>query len=436
MNVEVLFVGGGVGGRAPARRLDRRRSPETPEEAARCRSWRDGRSRRHWHAPSHRCRGELPPQRLWRRSPTPFRLRLSGARDDASPHPPLARVASPPLSLDVKWWARAALVATTVVWTANNVLVKLLYARGLPPGFVTAARFSLSALFMLPMVRWSTLRPAFSLSLTAFGGNASLAMSLLFTTTGRASFFSSTSVVLTPLLEALLFGTRVTAAMMASSCLCLGGVYWMSREGLAAAVATSATTAASDTAAVGWRALLSLLRGDLLALMAAFWFALYTVRLSREAPKYHSQALSSSLRVWTACLASVWATVEGWLAARARERAGVAVHGSAVAVMGSARHGTPVLSLLWQLGPWAWAGLAALAVLVILGALFQVFGQKSVPSQEAAVLYTLNPVWTSLAGRLFLAEQFTRDQALGGACILLGCLLAAVRPRTKNPGRS
>eukprot|EP00166_Cyanidium_caldarium_P004346 ctg_457.g235 len=53
---EVLFIGGGVGGRAPARRVDRRRSPDSVEEAARCRSWNDGRSKRHWHAPWHRHR--------------------------------------------------------------------------------------------------------------------------------------------------------------------------------------------------------------------------------------------------------------------------------------------------------------------------------------------------------------------------------------------
>lgn len=53
--------------------------------------------------------------------------------------------------------ARSALVATTLVWTASNVLVKKLYALGLQPGFITAMRFSLSALLMSPFVKRTAL---------------------------------------------------------------------------------------------------------------------------------------------------------------------------------------------------------------------------------------------------------------------------------------
>jgi drug/metabolite transporter (DMT)-like permease len=321
-----------------------------------------------------------------------------------------------------------ALVGTTLVWAANNILVKKLYALGLQPGMVTAARFSLSALVLSPFATWQALRPALSLSLTSFAGNASLALSLRFTTSGRASFFAAMSVAVTPFLEFLLYGSPLRPAFLIASFLCVSGVFLMSRESLMIAHMEH-----RNAALMGNRVdphLWGALRGDALALLAAFWFALYTVRLSREAPKHRTEALSSSLRVWTACLATIWASIESCLL------------GNTDAIIESSKKslGLPALfygfaktlkqmmsALVTRLnggGIAAYIGLFALALLVIVGAYFQVYGQKRVSSQEAAVLYSLNPIWAGIAGYLFLAETFTLEQVFGGACILLGCVYA------------
>jgi drug/metabolite transporter (DMT)-like permease len=336
--------------------------------------------------------------------------------------------------------ARLALVGTTLVWAANNVLVKKLYRLGLQPGMVTAVRFSLSALVLSPFATWQALRPALGLSMTSFAGNASLALSLRFTSTGRASFFAAMSVAVTPLLELLLYGSPLRPGFLTASSLCVIGVFLMSRESLLQVRLGQQTGLASETGA--GLASCGALRGDMLALLAAFWFALYNVRLSREAPKHRTEALSSSLRVWTACFSTIWACFEIVLGKHA---APTGAHSSAkVTVDGGSGALLATLSIireavrslftrLHQGGITAYLGLAALAVLVIVGAYFQVYGQQRISSQEAAVLYTLNPIWAGLAGYLFLAETFTLEQGLGGLCILFGCLAARRQQQQRSP---
>lgn len=322
--------------------------------------------------------------------------------------------------------ARMALVGTTIVWAANNILVKKLYALGLQPGLVTAARFSLSALVLSPFATWRALGPALSLSLTSFAGNASLALSLRFTTAGRASFFAAMSVAVTPFLEFLLYGKPLRPAFLIASVLCVTGVFFMSRESLMAVRMEhlNAISMGNRTGPHLW----AMLRGDVLALLAAFWFALYTVRLSREAPKHRAEALSSSLRVWTACLATIWASIESWMTGRVAPVAETVAPSPPTMLHGLSTTFQQMLSsLVTRLnrgGVAAYAGLGLLAVLVIVGAYCQVYGQQRVSSEEAAVLYTLNPIWAGIAGYLFLAETFTLEQAFGGVCILLGCIYA------------
>lgn len=352
---------------------------------------------------------------------------------DRSPAVTSASANSNPASSPSLALARAALVATTVVWAINNVIVKKLYRVGLQPGMITAVRFSASALLMLPFARARTLLPALALSVSAFSGNACVALSLARTAAGRTAFFAAMSVALTPFIAARLYGDPITRGMLVSCATCVAGVFFLSRQGIltvgTGAAGASSSTSVAGGAGGGAERALHMLRawlasrpahGDVFALAAAVAFAVYTVLLSRTAPKYRARELSACQRLWSALLAAGWAVAEDAMH-KPRDAASASSGGGG----GSGSKSAVVsLSKLRTLGPWPAGGLAVLALLVVTGAVLQVYGQKSVPSQEASVLYTLNPMWAAVAGFVFLGERFTAEQVLGGALILSGCLAA------------
>ncbi|KAA8498856.1 hypothetical protein FVE85_6441 [Porphyridium purpureum] len=298
----------------------------------------------------------------------------------------------------------AALVVTTYSWALNNSGVKYCLKFGMTPGFLTLSRFTVALLPFLASLRVTSFVASAPMSIFAFCGNLSLAYALQSTTAGRVGFYSSVSTCFVPLLQKLVlpkqFQSKILPRQVISVVISLMGMVCMS-----------------------WRALAvhsPSVKGDALAFTGSLFFAMYTVLLTRTAKTHPIREVSAAMRAWICIFAVGWFLVEQrvW-------NAGL----------------LPVLrNLIPAAAPGirgAYAVIGILSLLVAVASFTQVFGQQRVSSTEAAITYSLLPVWSALFGFLFFAERLNGpEQILGGLLIICSSLVAQIPLKigVKMPG--
>jgi drug/metabolite transporter (DMT)-like permease len=207
------------------------------------------------------------------------------------------------------------------------------------------------------------------------------------TTASRSGFFTGLLVVLTPLLELLLFRKRPAPAALLGILLSFAGM----------ALLAGATGPGGETA----RAAL----GDALTVGCAIVFALHILALGRVAGRHPVLPL---LLVQLSVVAVVAALI-GPLVERPRLAA----------------------------DPRLWVAICYLAVFATLLCLgVQTWAQRKVSPVRVALLSSLEPVFAALWASALLGEQLLLREKLGGALIVLGvavgeagtALLARARP--------
>ncbi|GAB4142045.1 MAG: hypothetical protein Fur0046_18350 [Cyanobacteria bacterium J069] len=187
----------------------------------------------------------------------------------------------------------------------------------------------------------------------------------------RAAFITSLNVILVPIFARLL-GRKISAQVAIAAVLALAGVGLMSWEGG------------------------SLTVGDLWILGCAACWAAYILRMERIVQR-HSAAALTTVQLLAIALLSL-----GWAAPR----------------LGS-----------------QWVALAASAAVVVYLGLFatalttwtQASAQRHLAAAEAAILYTLEPVFASLFAFWWLGESWGLRGWLGGGVILVATVLSQLR---------
>uniref|UniRef100_A0A7C2BYF5 DMT family transporter n=2 Tax=Thermus islandicus TaxID=540988 RepID=A0A7C2BYF5_9DEIN len=263
-----------------------------------------------------------------------------------------------------------ALNLLTLIWGTTFAVVKGAVAE-VPPGLLVFWRFLVASAFFLPLLRrlppgaWG---PGLELAFWLFLGYATQAVGLERTSASRSAFITALNVVLVPLLLSLA-GRRVGGVWL-SALLALLGVALLSYDPRQP----------------------PLNAGDLWTLLTALTYALYIVRLEVHAKAVPSLPLTAVQVLGTALCALPWALAQG-----------VRLEGV----------------------PWGavlYLGVAATALTTWL----QTWGQRYVPAPQAAVLYTLEPVWATLFAYLLLGERLGLSGALG-ACLVIAATLQAIR---------
>ncbi len=265
-----------------------------------------------------------------------------------------------------------ALNLLTLLWGTTFVVVKGA-VEAIPPSLLVFLRFLLASLFFLP---WAfrlpkgILGPGLELAFWLVLGYASQAIGLLYTSASRSAFITALNVVLVPLFLGLV-GRRVRGIYLAAF-LALLGVGLLSYDPRQPPLNV----------------------GDLWTLLTALTYALYILRLEVHARVYPSLPLTAVQVFGTAFLALLWVLGEGvdW--------GGVGVPWGAVVYLG--------------------------VVATALTTWLQTWGQRYVPAPQAAILYTLEPVWASLFAFLLLGERMGL-QGLLGAGLILWATYGAIR---------
>jgi drug/metabolite transporter (DMT)-like permease len=280
-----------------------------------------------------------------------------------------------------------AMVAVTAVWGSTFVLVRDAVAQ-IPPFAFIAYRF-LAAALLLAAIR-PRLVAGGQPGLVAAGAAAGLALfagygfqtvGLQYTTASNAGFITGLSVVLTPLLAALLLRQPPGRWPLVGALVAAAGLALLSLQRL------------------------EVHRGDALVFGCAIAFATHILLLGRFAPRFSSYPLAV-VQLGTAGLGGlVWAGVAGDLAAP-----------------GSAE---------------VWVALAITSVVASAAAfLIQTRAQREVSPTRTAVIFTMEPVFAGLFGFLLAGERLSGRGWLGAGLILAGMLIAELggrRPET--PGR-
>lgn len=278
-----------------------------------------------------------------------------------------------------------ALLFVTLVWGATFPVLKLATAH-LSGVEVSALRFLIAAVCMAPFafrVPRHTWRDGGVLGALVLVSYVVQAYGLQFISSNRSAFLTSLNVLMVPLLG-VVFGTRLTMAVLAAALLACAGIGLMSWEGGAHLLADAAT------------------------ILGALAYALYVILLSQRAGRHVPRQLAATQIVWMALLGGIWMLMDA--------------------------QGTDQMQTLpARVDLSMLAGLAYLGIVATAGMLFlQAMAQRHVSADKAALVYAMEPVFAALFAWLWLAEGLTWKAAIGGAMVVFAVVLSELRTSKKN----
>jgi drug/metabolite transporter (DMT)-like permease len=238
-----------------------------------------------------------------------------------------------------------------------------------------AGRFTLAgvALFLTlgwKKLDWRRLGPAAILGVLLFLGYIFQTWGLEYTTPTKCAFITGFSVVLVPLIMALM-GVRLRVASVAGAILALAGIYFL--------------VSPSGHGPVN--------RGDMLTLLGAVAFAFYIVWVGIYAERHSFIELAPAQILIVGFLAYLALPFDP--ARRLNLTTGLAV---AIAV-------TAVFATAFAFAVQNWA-------------------QRYIPAAHAALIFALEPVFAALTSLAALGERLGTRVILGSALILTGIVLS------------
>ena len=285
------------------------------------------------------------------------------------------------------------LVLAPLFWAGNFVFGKPLL-EALPPFGINLVRWVLACLVLVPLTlalegrfprparhQWPTLVAMALTGVVLF--NALVYLSLLYTTSTNAALINGTTPILTMVLAAAVGLDRLTGRRLAGALVSLAGVGWIVSRG-------------SLGALIG----LSFNRGDLIMLVAALTWAIYTILLNRM-----RGALSP---LATLTIVSVLAVPP-------------------LGVIG----GYELMSRpIGTITPTVVVGLGYISVLASVAAFMAwSVGIKGIGAARGSIFLNLIPVFTAVIAVLTLGERIGLVQLIGGSLVIGGVTLATLRGR-------
>eukprot|EP00429_Kryptoperidinium_foliaceum_P007645 CAMPEP_0176007916 /NCGR_PEP_ID=MMETSP0120_2-20121206/3479_1 /TAXON_ID=160619 /ORGANISM="Kryptoperidinium foliaceum, Strain CCMP 1326" /LENGTH=354 /DNA_ID=CAMNT_0017340691 /DNA_START=85 /DNA_END=1149 /DNA_ORIENTATION=- len=291
---------------------------------------------------------------------------------------------------------RFLLLLVAFLYGSLNVTLRLVYDRPGPPSAsaLSSSRGWMAAACFVPLLmnhkpttiyhdatttQSSFWRVAFELAFWNFGAQGLLALGLLSTESARASFFTQTSVVMTPILSAI------------------AGYQLRCRVWLGCIIALIGLVLLSDSGAEKFSVAFEI--GDLFCLSGAFCWSFYLFRLSSVGSSFDEVRMQAAKTLIMAFLYSGWFIVaqiqsetslwEGW-------------------------HDW----ISWALIFYSALGPGALADII------QQKGQAVVWAAEANVILSMEPVFTAILGLFLLGEATSVQEKFGGGLIILASIMS------------
>ena len=278
-----------------------------------------------------------------------------------------------------------------LLWGSSYVVLKQTIST-IPPSTLNLIDYTLAALCFTPFLRQNRrlTRAGLELGFWLLLGSATQTIGLQYTSASRSAFITTLYVVLVPLIihlslilpklwaqktvtEKVAKIEQVQTPIWVTAFLALIGVGILSYD--------------RQTPSIG----------DLWTLGTAFSYALYIIRIENYARKFNALSLAAA-QMWGAVGFSLF-----W-------------------VLTDKSHW---LTNLQTLSDLPWSALLYLGLVVTTGTIcIQTWGQARVKSTQAAVIYTLEPVWSLVFAYLILGEVLGPRGWLGAAIIVLAALMS------------
>lgn len=271
------------------------------------------------------------------------------------------------------------LLFVAAIWGSGFVAQRFAAAY-LGPFYFNGGRFLLGALLLLPLtrMRWKMERRLLPWTILAggllFAASGFQQAGLATTTIGNASFITGLYVVLVPIIVFVAWRKRISWLSWAAALLAGAGAALLSLQGE-----------------------FRLAPGDVLEFFGAIIWALHVILVGKLADK----------GVDVLWFAIVQFAVCGVL--------------SLVVAFGLDPQGVVGFTLTWQ------AVLFSALLPVGLGFTLQAAGQKGAPAVDAAIILSMEAVFGTLFGYLFLQEMLTLQQLVGCLLILAAMVLAQAK---------
>jgi len=295
--------------------------------------------------------------------------------------------------MNSRWTSSPLLLLAAAIWGFAFVAQRA-GMEHVGPFTFNAVRFALGGIVLLPLIAlrgrrgtaaWGERSPVagrgirwggIAAGLILFAGASLQQTGIVYTTAGKAGFITGLYVIIVPL-GGLLWKQRTGAQAWLGAVLAVAGLYFLSLSG-------------------GLR----MVRGDLLVLLGAFFWAGHVQLIGWLSPR------TDPIRL--ACLQFLVCSAASLL---------IAVFLEAAFFQKMTGQG------IWAAaGPILYAGLLSTGVAYTL----QVVAQRRAPPSHAAIILSLEAVFAALGGWLMLGEMLNRRELFGCLLMLAGMLLSQI----------
>ena len=256
------------------------------------------------------------------------------------------------------------LIFTTILWGTSFSLLKQVIG-DISPAVILAVRFTIAAAVFLPWLRKldaALIRDGALLGCLYFAECATAVLGLETISANRSAFIISFNVILVPIFAACL-GKKLPVQVVYAAGLAIAGIGILSWEG------------------GGWD------RGDWLTLGCAIGVAAYILTLEVLSPRHATLPLVAVQLGVMALLSLAWAAPQ-----LAGQLAAIAQHSNTFLYIGLAVTATPI---------WT-----------------QAIAQRWVAAHEAALIYTLEPIFAAIFSFWLLGEQLGVRGVVGAILVL------------------
>jgi drug/metabolite transporter (DMT)-like permease len=276
--------------------------------------------------------------------------------------------------------ADLSMLLVAVIWGSGFIVTKNILS-GITPIYMVAMRFAVATLaigiFTVPKIKHvkaSDLKGGMIIGLMLFLGFATQTIGIQYTTAGKSAFLTGTNVVMVPFISWFIYKKRPDVFAITAAVMCFIGV----------SLLTSGTKLGAMAA------------GDLWALSCALFFALHIITTGIFVKKINPALLTLIQFVTVTILAFIAAYfIEGPMY-------------------------LPTVS--------AMTGVLYLGVFSTCVAFFiQTSAQKHTSDTHAAIILSLESLFGTVFGIIFLSEPFTIIMAMGCLIILLAIITAETR---------
>lgn len=341
------------------------------------------------------------------------------------------------------WMARGILLIVATIWATNFPAVKYLETLCFhppcnhPPSEFAFARFGVAALVSIPLLirqRWDVILAGFECGVFITLGYITQAVALSSISAGKCAFICSLTVVVVPILSALLEGKPIKPMNLVAAVMALCGVGLLeglvdfnTLLGIAPAMADTTATpelavasSSSVEAATSVGALatvaktLGVSKGDIIALGQPLGFGYTFMRIEHYVEKFKDVenrvlTISAAQCVAVGFLSLLWVLYDF--------------------------HGTiPNMEYLIEphrIGTIAWTGIVTTVFAIYLEGI----ALQKASATDAALTFSSEPVWASMFAATLLHETLNLNAYIGGAVILMACITGALSDLPSDEGK-